>query len=270
MSRSVFISYRRDDAGYAAHMIRDHLVANIPGVQVFMDIDNIPLGVDFRAHLDGQVQKCDVMLAIVSDHWLGQSPTSTQRRIDSPTDFVRTEVESALRRRIPVVPVLVGRAGLPTSEELPDALREFAYRQAAEVRHGPHLKSQLDRLTQFLAAVSASSNDDLDVRLQAVTRVVKLRKEVAARGETTHIAFTASAQDYPELAKYISKGEIVVDVSPDAVSDFAIDEDHLSFEAFFGGRPLKVKIPTGHLRSVYASETGQGYNLNGYEHHKTG
>ena len=59
----IFISYRRQDAGHATGRINDRLRNEYGEDAAFMDVDNIPVGVDFRVHLDEQVSKCDVLLA---------------------------------------------------------------------------------------------------------------------------------------------------------------------------------------------------------------
>ena len=117
---------------------------------VFIDIDAIPLGLDFRKHLGDAVNQCDILLAVIGDHWLDaryeNGPSKGQRRLDDPHDFVRIEIESALARGIPVVPLLVGRNAMPAEADLPDGLKELAYRNAAEVRSGPDFHGQVDRL----------------------------------------------------------------------------------------------------------------------------
>jgi hypothetical protein len=35
-----------------------------------MDVDSIPFGVDFRIHLEGQVAKCEVFLALIGRDWM--------------------------------------------------------------------------------------------------------------------------------------------------------------------------------------------------------
>ena len=148
----IFISYRRDDSGYVAGMLCQRLQNTFGPQSVFIDIDNIPLGVDFRSHLSDAVSKCDILLAVIGDSWLGAVPGSSERRIDNPTDFVRIEVEAALARDIPVVPVLVGNATLPTPNILPDALQALAFRNAAEVRPGRELNFHIESLVRGLQA----------------------------------------------------------------------------------------------------------------------
>ena len=52
----IFISYRRDDSEIATDRIYDRLAAHFGRGNVFMDVDDIPLGVDFREHLDQQIR----------------------------------------------------------------------------------------------------------------------------------------------------------------------------------------------------------------------
>ena len=126
---SIFVSYRRKESCHQTDRLCDHLVAHFGAGQVFQDVDGIPLGSDFRRVLTERVAGCDVFLAVIGDAWLSIAGKSGSRRIDDPGDFVRIEIEAALARNIPVIPVLVGNASVPQAEELPASLRELAYRQ---------------------------------------------------------------------------------------------------------------------------------------------
>ncbi len=103
---NIFISYRRADTGYVATMLAEKLVQQFGPNSVFFDIDNIPLGVDFRRHIDTAIARCDVLLALVGNSWLNCQPEDGTRRLDDPADFLRLEIEAALRRNIPVIPIL--------------------------------------------------------------------------------------------------------------------------------------------------------------------
>jgi hypothetical protein len=112
---------------------------------VFKDVDNIPFGVDFVEHLDREVQKCTVLLAVIGPRWLPAGEQGT-RRLEDPNDFVRIEIDSALRREIPVVPLLVDGASMPRVEELPDELKPLARRNGTEIRHDPDFHNDMSRL----------------------------------------------------------------------------------------------------------------------------
>jgi hypothetical protein len=150
----VFISYRRQDNADVTGRLHDRLDLEFGRDSVFMDIDTIPPGVDFRMRLSEGVQQCDVLLAVIGDRWLDASfeggPKTGKRRLEDPDDYVRIEVESALALGIPVVPVLVGRAAMPAETDLPRVLKELAYKNAAEARSGPTFHDNVDRLIRGL------------------------------------------------------------------------------------------------------------------------
>ena len=153
---SIFISYRRDDSIYAANHIYERLVEHFGRESIFMDEESIPVGIDFRKNLQAAVSRCDVLLAVIGHGWLEarhpEGPLVGQRRLDNPDDFVRIEIQTALERGIPVVPVLVGKATMPAAKDLPDPLKELAFRNAAEVRPGKDFHDHVDRLIRGIEA----------------------------------------------------------------------------------------------------------------------
>ena len=132
---AVFVSYRRDDAEGEAGRLYNDLVAQFGEDSVFMDVAAIEVGRDFCKAIDESVATCGVLLAIIGRDWLDAKNSSGQRRLDDPFDFVRLETASALRRDIPVVPVLVQGARMPSADKLPEDLKELAYRNGVEVSH---------------------------------------------------------------------------------------------------------------------------------------
>ena len=137
MMTSVFVSYRREDSRHQAGRLYDRLVAHFGPEQVFKDVDSIPLGLDFREVLTERVAGCDVFIAVIGDAWLSIAKKGGKRRLDDPGDFVRIEIEAALSRQIPVIPVLVGEAPVPPAEELPESLRGLSFRNGLPVRPDP-------------------------------------------------------------------------------------------------------------------------------------
>jgi hypothetical protein len=104
----LFISYRRSDCQPQANGLYDGLSHRLPSASVFMDIDSIPPGADFEEHIRREIEICDLVLVLIGDNWLDQTADGSSRRIDTPDDFVRLEIESALASpRVNVLPVLV-------------------------------------------------------------------------------------------------------------------------------------------------------------------
>ena len=114
-----------------------------------MDIDTIPVGLDFREHLQQALDQCEILLAVVGPRWLGTDEHG-RHAISDETDWVRLEIETALAKNIPVIPVLIDRLRMPKASELPESLRDFAFRQAAEVDSGLDFRSHMDRLMRSM------------------------------------------------------------------------------------------------------------------------
>ena len=131
----IFVNYRRDDAPGVAGRLFDRLSMNFAQSEMFMDVDAMKPGLDFVKQLDEQVSKCSVMLAIIGPGWLNARDEKGRRRLDLPRDSVRVELASALKREIPVIPLLVNGTAMPSEDDLPDDLKPLANRHGLELRH---------------------------------------------------------------------------------------------------------------------------------------
>lgn len=128
-AKNIFLSYRRGTDGNAARMLYDLLAAEFGANRVFFDIDTIPIGVDFHEHLEDQVGKCGAFIALIGPSWTQAIP-----RLASPDDFVRIEIEAALERRhVPLIPVLVDGARMPSAEDLPAELAALPRRNGIDL-----------------------------------------------------------------------------------------------------------------------------------------
>jgi len=145
----ILISYRRADSDAIAGRIRDRVVSHFGEEAVFMDIDSIPFRMDFRKQVQSALMQNDVVLAVIGPKWMGAARGGTQR-ITEETDPVRVELETALSRGIPVIPVLVGRATMPKAAELPESLRDLPYLNAAEISAGRDFNQHIDRLLRSI------------------------------------------------------------------------------------------------------------------------
>ena len=153
MSR-IAISYRRSDSSAIAGRIADRLAATYGRADVFIDVDSVPLGTDFRRHVQEVWAQIAVLLVVIGPDWLAIDPQTKVGRIHKQSDPVRVEVETALNRDIPVIPVLVNGAAMPGPDQLPRSLRPFAYRNAAEVDDGRDFHTApRSRLTRAIDAI---------------------------------------------------------------------------------------------------------------------
>jgi hypothetical protein len=148
----VFISYRRDDTQGFAGRLGDDLSERFGDAMIFRDCEIAP-GEDFAERLRTTLDSADVILAVVGPRWEEARDSRGQRRLEDADDWVRIELETALARGIPVVPVLVGGARMPATARLPASLEEFGRYQAfplSDLRwHG-----EVNELARRLAAMS--------------------------------------------------------------------------------------------------------------------
>ena len=148
----ISISYRRADSEAMTGRIFDRLIAHYGKEAIFRDIDDIPVGIDFRVHINEVLRSTHILLAIVGPAWLGAIPGANER-IQEEADPVRVEVETALRRRVPVIPVLIGNTRMPGSDQLPPSLKDFAFRNAVKVDPGQDFDYHMDRLIKAMDGI---------------------------------------------------------------------------------------------------------------------
>jgi TIR domain len=204
-------------------------VAQFGERSVFMDVAGIEVGRDFRKAIDESVANCGVLLAMIGPAWLDEKNEKGERRLDDPGDFVRVETAAALRRGIPVVPVLLRGAKMPRSEQLPDDLKELSYRNCVELTH-VRWKSDVQVLVGGLRSLlNSSATDSKPAQLVSGTPAADAKLNIHNPNESTaHRKSTAESTpaDHPgsptldpqalarttkELARYIGPvAEIVV------------------------------------------------------------
>ena len=124
MSASIFISYRRSDAGNA-RWLHKCMTQWFDGTELFYDAEHINPGEHFPQRLIDGIDAAKVVMVLIGADWLGEL---NRRAVLTNTDFVRAEVEHALRRlgeaNAPtVIPVLMGTGKLPRAADLHETLR---------------------------------------------------------------------------------------------------------------------------------------------------
>src|SRR5580700_590627 len=183
MAAKVFISYRRDDSAGHAGRVHDRLEREFGRDLLFMDVDTIPLGANFLEVLRDEVAKCGVLLAVIGPGWLDARDNDGNRRLDNLDDFVRVEIAVALRRGIPVIPILLDGTKIPKAGQLPDDIEELSLRNGLDVRH----TSFHDDMNKLIRALKRQSGQTA-VPLAAWSEPDKHRKM-----EKTHVQELVSA-----------------------------------------------------------------------------
>jgi hypothetical protein len=186
---SVFINYRRADASAHARLVYEGLQRE-PGLDVFMDVDNIGPGADFVDAIESAIDRCDITLAVIGREWADERDRQGRRRLDQATDYVRVELETALRRGVVVIPVLVGDAEMPGPDELPPTLAPLSRRNAIRLRDDSGWRDDIDRLRAALVRIGRTlERDDTGDSAGEADRIVA----VASR----HVPVTAQMPSPP-------------------------------------------------------------------------
>ena len=131
--QGLFISYRREDTGPYTRLLQHKLKERFPGIPVFMDLDSIEAGADFRDAINAGVHSCAVLVALIGSNWLTATDEDGRRRLDDPDDYVRSEISTALKLGVRVIPVLVDGANAPKRQQLPDDLQRLERLNALEM-----------------------------------------------------------------------------------------------------------------------------------------
>lgn len=229
----IFISYRREDsAGYTGRLY-DHLTGHFGRERVFMDIDAITPGQDFAAVLDRHVTSCDALIAVIGKSWLACRNAQGHRRLDDPRDFVRIEIATALDRRIPVIPALVGGAAIPCQQDLPEALTMLARRQAIEISDA-RFQHDCRRLIEVLDDLVKGGEGRTHTDVVAQTPVRKAA-DISGKWIADNPGLSFDGQCYPIRFTFKVLGDKVLGTmayhitGETKIVDGTIDGDSLSF-----------------------------------------
>lgn len=123
----VFISYRHDDCPYAAHLIWDKLAARLGVPAVFIDDQRVAGGEYWDASINSHLDIAFVIIAVIGKRWLTQL---TKRQKAGKRDYVREELERAIRSNKTILPVLVEGVGVPDEHTIPESIRAVFQSQA--------------------------------------------------------------------------------------------------------------------------------------------
>jgi TIR domain-containing protein len=194
VTAKVFISYRRADSAGHAGRVHDRLEQEFGPDLLFMDVEAIPLGVDFVKALGEEVAKCEVLLAIIGPGWLDTRDEEGHRRLENPHDFVRIEIAAALKRNIPVIPILPEGTALPKAGQLPDDLKNLILRNGLNVRYASFHRD-MGKLIQALrdlklpqesapAAATKQSTDASKGNIEKANLFIEIKSETIAKIES--------------------------------------------------------------------------------------
>jgi hypothetical protein len=145
----IFLCYRRDDTEDATHRLHRDLIDTFGSHAVFIDIDSVPLGIDFVEHVQTQLTSCRAVVVMIGKSWLDIRDQRGKRRLENPGDHVRAEIAAALKLQVPVIPVFVQNSSMPLADELPEDIRSLARRNGIQLS-AARWKTDIERLISEL------------------------------------------------------------------------------------------------------------------------
>lgn len=75
---------------------------------------------------------------------------------------------------------------------------------------------------------------------------------------TPHVVVNATRYGVDVPAEYIKDGQIVLNIAPQSVGQFILNNDGIRFSARFGGVPRQIIVPMSAIEAIYARENGAG------------
>lgn len=76
--------------------------------------------------------------------------------------------------------------------------------------------------------------------------------------QTPYLLVDAEAQGVIVPVEHVQDGKIILNISLTATRDLELTNDGVSFNARFGGKPMKVNVPIMATLALYSKENGRG------------
>jgi hypothetical protein len=210
----IFISYRRKEAADFTGRLFDRLCGYFGSNNVYMDVDVLVSGKDYRQQIGEIISECDVLLAIVGEQWVAMQDEAGMRRLDNPEDQLRIEIESAQEHGKAVIPILIHGVKQPVASEIPESISMIATNPGIPIDSGlpfnTDMKKLIDRLEQHYGMQNPDRRFPLELiliplgimlvvlGLFALPFIPRATEFISAR---TNTGFTREGVDY-SLAGY--------------------------------------------------------------------
>lgn len=175
----VFINYRTADARFGAAAAFELLARRFGRSRVFLDNQSMRPGAIYPEQIRSALSSMRVLLVLIGPDWM-TGPDAESPPIHHESDWVRREIRVAIRREVPIVPVLLDGAVLPDPRQLPADVRPMLLHQTAQVRHrslGADIESLARQVARFVPA--QGSGRSVPRQVPASTPLVGREDELA-------------------------------------------------------------------------------------------
>jgi hypothetical protein len=203
MQPTIFINYRKAESSGWAHLLFDRLAAQFGAENVFLDQVTLEPGMKWLQDIRARSADCAALIALIGPRW---ASTMTERAEGGEEDFVRAEIEAALRKDSgvgEVIPALVDDAVIPRREDLPylGSVQPLLNRQQLDLRPS-HWDSDVRVLIERLQQQPERSADEVKV---------EPLPEATPRAPDAPVAPAPDRSHYDELVRLmLEEGSAVV------------------------------------------------------------
>ncbi len=156
---TVFFSYRRKDTESITGRIIDRLKKSLPYVNVFHDIESIPVGENFADFTRQKLDESDIFVLVIGPSWA----KSLKDRTLDPNDFVRIEVEQALAMGIQIIPVFAEGAVCPKPADIPESISQISLLNGLSVRSGTDFEKDIEKFIHEIESTIEKAGGSLVV-----------------------------------------------------------------------------------------------------------
>lgn len=130
----IFISYRQSDTQSEASRLKEDLEEVFGEENVFFDIETLEPGLNFADAIEKTILQSKVVLVLIGPTWADVKDENGNLRLFNEDDWVRREVALALAMEdVRVIPVLLKKATLPSTDGLPENMKSLAGKQWKEI-----------------------------------------------------------------------------------------------------------------------------------------
>lgn len=171
----------------------------------FLDVDSRSPGLSFPVKVARALDQSDVVLVFLGPTWL---QVLNERRND-PRDWVRYEIAESLRRPdLPVVPVCRAGVEVPSADDLPEEIRELAWRDGVSLDPFLDFDSHVARLFKDLERVFEELAADRKRRVEAEELTIRERERATRQAQADEALHSErEAQRRNELAEVEAAAE---------------------------------------------------------------
>ncbi|MGC4035211.1 MAG: toll/interleukin-1 receptor domain-containing protein [Chitinophagaceae bacterium] len=122
----IFISYRHSDAQEEVYHIHRYISFEFGSNLTMLDDNSLLPGDNFLHWIEKSVQSADMVLVMIGKNWLTVRDATGRQKLFNSKDFVLLEIESALKYKKKIIPIILPGANMPTKDQLPDSIKLLA------------------------------------------------------------------------------------------------------------------------------------------------